>query len=92
MQLKEFLPKLRNVQASGSNHTARCPAHNDKQNSLSISNGDKGIVIHCHAGCTPESVMLAIGLTLSDLFYEEPANSKVKQEIERIYDYVDLDC
>ena len=27
-----------------------CPAHDDKNASLSISVGDKGIILRCHAG------------------------------------------
>lgn len=31
---------------------------------------DKRILIHCFAGCTPESILSAIGLTFDDLFPE----------------------
>ncbi len=36
---------------------ACCPAHDDKTPSLSITDGDKGPLIHCHAGCTQDAVV-----------------------------------
>lgn len=47
---------------------ARCPAHEDKSPSLSVNPGDKGVVFKCHAGCTNEQVVAALGLEMSDLF------------------------
>jgi hypothetical protein len=48
---------------------ARCPAHADKHPSLSIRELDDGrILAHCFAGCAVESVLAAVGLTLSDLY------------------------
>lgn len=59
----------RKLTAGGSGFTARCPAHDDNRNSLSISRGQDGrTVVHCHVGCTPEAVVKAAGLTLADLF------------------------
>lgn len=52
----------------GSGYSAQCPGHDDRQASLSIARGDNGgIVLHCHAGCTPQAVCAALGLTLADL-------------------------
>ncbi len=46
-----------------------CPAHRDKDRSLSVARGHDGrILIHCHAGCPPSAVLAAIGLTFEDLF------------------------
>lgn len=54
---------------------AQCPAHDDSDPSLSISEGDKGVVLRCHAGCANEDVVAALGLTLRDLFYDsEPGD------------------
>lgn len=53
---------------SGAGWSARCPAHDDKNPSLSISEGrEGGVVVHCHAGCTTERVCTALGLDLTDL-------------------------
>ena len=41
---------------------AVCPAHPDKQASLTISRGRTGTLLHCHAGCDWESILNAVGL------------------------------
>lgn len=48
-----------------------CPAHSDKEASLTITRGTDSVLIHCHAGCKTEDVLQAAGLTMSDLFYKE---------------------
>lgn len=49
--------------------TAKCPAHDDKNPSLSVDSGNDGrVLLHCHAGCPTEAVVAALGLTLRDLF------------------------
>ena len=46
---------------SGSSGVAKCPAHPDKNPSLSISDGDDGrLLTNCHAGCAPEAVWDAL--------------------------------
>lgn len=48
---------------------ARCPAHDDRSPSLSISEGHGGrILLKCFAGCSTEAVLEKLGLTWSDLF------------------------
>ena len=64
-KLREILDRLENVQQRGDSYTARCPAHDDNRNSLSVSPGDSGgVVLHCHAGCAPQDVVQAVGLTM----------------------------
>lgn len=40
----------------GSYGTARCPAHDDKNPSLSITDGGGKLLVKCHAGCSQEAV------------------------------------
>lgn len=49
---------------------AQCPAHDDGNPSLSIGprRDGKGVVLHCHAGCSTEDVMAALKLSMGDLF------------------------
>jgi len=49
---------------------ARCPAHEDRSPSMSFQLGTdvQGVVVKCHAGCTPAEIVEALGLRLSDLF------------------------
>jgi len=54
---------------NGNGWSARCPAHDDKRPSLTISEGDDGrALLDCKAGCTPQGVVAAVGLTMQDLF------------------------
>ncbi|MBI3213169.1 MAG: hypothetical protein HYZ38_05075 [Mycobacterium sp.] len=49
---------------------AQCPAHDDRNPSLSIKPRDdgKGVVFFCHAGCEYPAVLGALGWTAADLF------------------------
>lgn len=78
---------------------AVCPAHDDKQASLSISRGRTGALLHCHAGCSLESILDSVELKKSDLFYlDKPQGSswkryiesREKRRIEAAYNYVSL--
>jgi len=52
---------------------ARCPAHDDTQPSLSITEGRDGrVLLHCFAECPTEKIVSAIGLTMRDLFLASP--------------------
>lgn len=48
------------VTRHGSNYLVRCPAHDDDIPSLSLRDGDKGLIVHCFAGCSPNDVYAAI--------------------------------
>ncbi|MBM3494198.1 MAG: hypothetical protein FJX72_07745 [Armatimonadetes bacterium] len=57
-----------NARRSGSGWTANCPAHPDRDPSLSISEAPDGkVLLHCHAGCAAGAVCDAIGISLRDL-------------------------
>ena len=62
MKAREILHQLRNVKRVGDDWTAQCPAHDDAHNSLSIGDGDKGLLLYCHAGCTFEAIAAALQL------------------------------
>lgn len=79
MQLDQFLAKLDHVQGGHGQYTARCPAHDDRHNSLSISVGKDGkILIRCHAGCDTSKIMSSMGLEVKDLFDSPPKEGKPK--------------
>lgn len=45
----------------GSGWIARCPAHDDRNPSLSIHTGDSGqLLVHCHAGCRQQDVLKSL--------------------------------
>lgn len=52
--------------------TARCPAHEDRTPSLTLTEGNDGrALLHCHAGCDAESIVRALELEWADLFPED---------------------
>lgn len=63
------LTRLDRVRKAGAGFNARCPAHEDRTASLSVTAGTDGrLLLHCFAGCSVHDVLGAIGLTISDLF------------------------
>jgi len=68
--IDRLLPLLSGVKQSGAGTwKAKCPAHNDKNPSLSIrEKDDSAILIRCWAGCSVYEIVSAVGLELSDLF------------------------
>ena len=55
----------------GDSFTSCCPAHDDSDPSLSVKIGDRGIMLHCFAGCDTQSILDAIGFDYTDIFYEQ---------------------
>jgi hypothetical protein len=63
------LDRLEGVRRSSDGWCAECPAHPDRHASLSIGVGNQGaVLLHCHAGCTTEAILQALGLSFADLF------------------------
>ncbi len=69
MTIHDILERLRRVHKQGNGWTACCPAHEDKNPSLTVGIAEDGrFLICCQAGCQTDAVMRAIGLGLRDLF------------------------
>ena len=66
---------------------AHCPAHEDERASLTLAEGREGrVLVRCHAGCSAEQIVAALGLTLADLF----ENGRLDDgAIAATYDYTD---
>ncbi|MBL6729235.1 MAG: DNA primase [Methylophilaceae bacterium] len=68
MFLQEILNRFDNVKKTGSDqYSCRCPAHNDKSNSLGIAEKDGNILINCFAGCSVQSILDATNLKWKDI-------------------------
>ncbi len=81
MQVEELLSRVEAVHRSGQGWSARCPAHADREPSLSIREAEDGrILAHCFAGCSVEAICAALDLTLAELF---PATSKTPRTLRR---------
>jgi hypothetical protein len=69
---------------------AQCPVpdHDDRQASLSISQGRDGAILKCHAGCATDTVLEALGMSAADLF-DEPRGSDRQRPVTVEYRYTD---
>lgn len=68
----EILDKLEGVQAAGKNsYRAHCPAHQGDSKNFYISQGETGILMYCHAGCTLNEICLSLAVEPQDLFFEK---------------------
>ena len=56
----ETIAKALGGRKAGSGWTARCPAHDDREPSLSIRDADGKVLVHCHAGCDQRDVIAAL--------------------------------
>jgi hypothetical protein len=67
--VERVLGLLKNVMGGTNGWTARCPAHGDRENSLSIGEGDDGkALLFCHVGCNLHQIVDSLGIRVSDLF------------------------
>jgi hypothetical protein len=66
--MADLLAHLKSVRRSGDGWTARCPAHEDRRNSLSIHHRDGRWLLKCHGGCDWREIIKAMGLESTALF------------------------
>lgn len=66
--MMDLLGRLKGVVQTGDGWSARCPAHEDQHNSLSLHHRDGRWLLHCHAGCSFQTLIDALGIEAGDLF------------------------
>ena len=66
MSLEDVLARLEGAHRIGKGWMARCPAHEDSKQSLSIDLREGKILVHCHAGCLQEAVWGALNIESRD--------------------------
>lgn len=54
----------------GGRAQAQCPAHEDRDPSLSLTKIEGQVLVHCHAGCDIADVVASLGLTMAGLYDE----------------------
>lgn len=89
MILDELLDRLEGVRRAGNGYVAICPAHDDNEPSLGVTEGEEGIVLKCHAGCETPDVLAALGLEWGDLFLNPRSRRRDLGEPEAVYQYRD---
>ena len=78
MSIQKVVDRLDFCKSAGANKwMARCPAHDDRGPSLSLTEkphkvtGELTPLIYCHAGCSSEDVLAAVGLGWEDVLPEK---------------------
>ncbi len=68
MTFEDLIGRFDRKQKSGQGWLVRCPAHDDREASLSVRQTEDGtILVHCFAGCAPKEIVDALGITFADL-------------------------
>jgi AAA domain len=83
--LDNVLDRFEGVRPNGDGWSARCPAHEDREPSLSIHLRDGKILLHCHAGFTVEAICAAAGIQMRELFADSSSDPRIVAE----YSYTD---
>jgi len=73
------------VRPVGLGFMALCPAHRDRNTSLSVRETNGRILVKCFAGCTTEDVCRALGIRMSELFMDKGKPKRIVAE----YPYTD---
>src|SRR5262245_36147039 len=93
LPIGEFLRSFTGVQDKHGYWMAKCPAHDDHKQSLSITKGKNGgIILKCHAGCDWENIVSAARLEIADIMPDSVnglGNYPSKKQIIAAYDYRD---
>lgn len=83
--LGQLRSKLQKFHESGNGYTACCPAHADKNPSLSITKEPDKILLKCHANCSFDEIVGALGMKSKNFFRPTEGRSKTVA----VYDYCD---
>lgn len=77
------------VTGTGRQRSSRCPAHDDRAPSLSVTEGESRVLLRCHANCPTEDILAALNLRMADLFDAPRTTSRNKFDVRDIYQYRD---
>lgn len=98
MTVSELVSRFSQSRRTPTGFIARCPAHDDKSPSLSISVGTDGrVLLKCFAGCPLQQILSSAGIRMMDLFPGGEVKSRTvrkvidEAKIEAVYKYRDTD-
>ncbi len=90
--IDKVLARFPDARKTATGWQTRCPAHDDRTASLSVSVGKDSttVLMKCHAGCDNRDIAKAAGFELRDLFAErDSTNGGPRRRIVATYDYTD---
>jgi hypothetical protein len=88
MSAAESIARALGGRKVGSQWMACCPAHSDRNPSLSVQEKDGKVLLHCHAGCAQDAVITKL---IDRGLWQSGRNQSLEERIERAYDYTDQD-
>lgn len=81
MTLEDLLGKLSGVRQDGKEWKALCPAHDDHDPSLGITEKDGKLLLVCRSqNCQTPDIVKALGLRMADLFTDAKAGSRIERD------------
>jgi hypothetical protein len=81
----DLVARLKGVRHCGRDQwTARCPAHPDRDPSLSVARRDGKWLLKCFTGCSVEAIVAAIGLRMHDLFDDALVHRRMLVDARRV--------
>ena len=81
MSLDVFLSRLKKVRSTGKNSwVACCSGHDDKNPSLSVSQGSDGrVLVHCFShGCSVSDIAAGVGMQVHEFMPDNPLYHRAK--------------
>lgn len=81
-RVEEALERFGSVRSIGGDW--QCPAHDDHNPSLSVSDRDGRALVCCHKGCSAKEVTTALNLQIGDLFDEPRLNGSTARRTAAI--------
>ena len=91
MTVAALLNQLEGIQERGLGRwSAKCPAHADRNPSLSIREGERGVLLRCWAGCSLAEICAALGVKVADLFHDSDRAERSRQRVPPQSGRVDL--
>lgn len=90
--LDQVIARLEDVEKHSGYLKAACPAHDDRNPSLSVTQKGQKVFFKCHAGCNFEEIISALGERENGWREHRPQTPKTKTrgKIEATYDYGDF--
>jgi hypothetical protein len=79
VKAEAFLSRCNKTRETGrGTWIACCPAHEDKNPSMTVRELDDGrVLVHCFSGCSVEEILGAVGLDFDALFPDKPKQDHV---------------
>lgn len=99
MTYEEILSRFKTEKRNGNKVQCKCPCHEDKKASMTITKSNGKILIHCHAGCRTDDILESVGLSYSDLHlddidisdkWKKYVENRAGNNIEAVYNYSSL--